>query len=183
LQIGEETVGDETKEFLISASRDKTIMIWDIIERSENDEDSQWGVPRKVMTGHSHFIEDLCLSQDSRYALTASWDHELRLWDLKKGVTARRFVSHSKDVLTCALSPDNRQIASGGRDKNIKIWNTVGECKFTVEQNAHQDWVSCVRFYQDPKRPIIVTASWDKTIKVWDNQTMQLLHTFVGHKA
>ncbi len=86
-------------------------------------------------------------------------------------------------MLTCAFSPDNRQIASGGRDKNIKIWNTVGECKFTVEQNAHTDWVSCVKFYQEAKNPIVVTASWDKTIKVWDNQTMNLKHTFVGHKG
>jgi len=65
--------------------------------------------------------------------LTGSWDGTLRLWDLKKGVTQKRFVSHSKDVLAVAFSPDNRQIASGGRDKHLKIWNTVGECKFTVD--------------------------------------------------
>lgn len=123
------------------------------------------------------------MSQDSRYCLTGSWDGTLRLWDLKKGVTSRRFVSHTRDVLAVAFSPDNRQIASGGRDKNLKIWNTVGECKFTVEQNAHTDWVSCVKFFQDTKNPIVVSASWDKTIKVWDNQTMSLKHTFVGHKA
>lgn len=86
-------------------------------------------------------------------------------------------------MLAVAFSPDNRQIASGGIDRNLKIWNTVGECKFTVEQNAHTDWVSCVRFYQDIKTPIVVSASWDKTIKVWDNQTMTLKHTFVGHKS
>jgi guanine nucleotide-binding protein subunit beta-2-like 1 protein len=85
------------------------------------------------LTGHGHFIEDLSLSQDSRFALTASWDHTLRLWDLKKGVTSKRFVSHTKDVLAVAFSKDNRKIASGGRDKNLKIWNTVGECKATVE--------------------------------------------------
>lgn len=28
-----------------------------------------------------------------------------------------------------------------------------------------------------------MTASWDKTIKVWDNLYMQLLYTFSGHKA
>merc|ERR1712072_1210684 len=32
-------------------------------------------------------------------------------------------------------------------------------------------------------QPIIVSASWDKTIKVWDNSVMSLMHTFVGHKA
>lgn len=92
-------------------------------------------------------------------------------------------MSHTKDVLAVAFSPDNRQIASGGRDKNLKIWNTLGECKFTVDQNAHQDWVSCVKFYNDVKQPIVVSASWDKTIKVWDNNTMSLKYTFTGHQA
>jgi guanine nucleotide-binding protein subunit beta-2-like 1 protein len=72
-------------------------------------------------------------------------------------------------VLTVAFSPENRQIASGGRDNFIKIWNTVGDCKYTVEANGHSDWVSCVRFHPDTKTPIIVTAGWDKTIKVWDS--------------
>lgn len=158
-------------------------MIWDIVEKKETDEDKEWGYPRRVLKGHSHFINDLQLSQDSRYVLSASWDATLRLWDIKKGVTLRRFVSHTRDVLSVAFSPDNRQIASGGRDKSLKIWNTVGECKFTVDQNGHTDWVSSVKFYQDTKNPIVVSASWDKTIKVWDNQTMTLKHTFVGHKA
>lgn len=125
----------------------------------------------------------MCLSQDSRYCLTSSWDGTLRLWDLRKGQTIKRFVSHTRDVLSVAFSPDNRQIASGGRDKNLKIWNTVGECKFTVDRDAHTDWVSNVKFHQDTKNPIVVSASWDKTIKVWDNTTMTLKHTFVGHKA
>jgi guanine nucleotide-binding protein subunit beta-2-like 1 protein len=128
-------------------------------------------------------VSDLALSQDSRYVLSGSWDGTLRLWDLKKGQTIKRFVSHSRDVLAVAFSPDNRQIASGGRDKNLKIWNTVGECKFTVEQGAHSDWVSSVKFYQDQKTPLVVSASWDKTVKVWDNQSMTLKYTFVGHKA
>ena len=28
-----------------------------------------------------------------------------------------------------------------------------------------------------------MTASWDKTVKVWDNTYMKLMHTFIGHKA
>merc|ERR1711935_942674 len=58
-----------------------------------------------------------------------------------------------------------------------------GVCKFTVDQNQHTDWVSCVRYFHDIKNPIVVSASWDKTIKVWDNSVMALKHTFVGHKA
>jgi len=109
MHVGEETTPEgDTREFLISGSRDKTVMIWDIVERKEADEEKEWGYPRRVLKGHSHFISDLTLSQDSRYCLTSSWDGTLRLWDIKKGVTSRRFVSHTRDVLSVAFSPDNR---------------------------------------------------------------------------
>jgi len=86
-------------------------------------------------------------------------------------------------VLSVALSADDRQIITGGLDRNIKIWNTRSECKHTVDKNPHEDAVSCVRFYHAKKPAICVTASWDKTIKVWDNLYMTLMHTFTGHKA
>jgi hypothetical protein len=51
MQVGEVTEGDQTKEFLISGSRDKSLMIWDIQERGQADSDKEWGVPKKVLKG------------------------------------------------------------------------------------------------------------------------------------
>jgi guanine nucleotide-binding protein subunit beta-2-like 1 protein len=65
----------------------RSLMIWDIEEKAETDEDKEWGKPRKVLKGHSHFIEEICLATEGRYALSASWDGTLRLWDLQKGKT------------------------------------------------------------------------------------------------
>jgi guanine nucleotide-binding protein subunit beta-2-like 1 protein len=73
------------------------------------------------------------LSSDSMFALSCSWDGELRLWDLSTGATTRRFVGHNKDVLSVAFSFDNRQIVSASRDRSIKLWNTLGECKYTIQ--------------------------------------------------
>jgi len=180
---------DAGGEFLISGSRDQTLIIWDLRDVAVGDETGCAGIPKKILTGHSHFISDLDLSQDSRYALSSSWDGTIRLWSLKTATTRKTLSAggdadgHKKDILTVAFSPDNRQIASGSMDKAVKLWNIQGVCKFTVDQNPHTDWVSCVRYFQDPKVPIIVSASWDRTIKVWDNTQMSLMHTFVGHKA
>lgn len=59
------------------------------------------------------------------------------------------------------------QIVSGSRDRTIKLWNTLGECKYTIaEPDGHTDWVSCVRFSPVTANPIIVSAGWDKSIKV-----------------
>ena len=91
----------------------------------------------------------------------------MRLWDLTTGATTRRFLGHTKDVLSVAFSVDNRQIVSGSRDRTIKLWNTIGECKYTIgEPDGHSEWVSCVRFSPAPANPIIVSAGWDKLVKV-----------------
>lgn len=65
-----------------------------------------------------------------------------------------------------AFSVDNRQIVSGSRDKTIKLWNTLAECKYTIQDDGHSDWVSCVRFSPNHANPIIVSAGWDRTVKV-----------------
>ena len=82
------------------------------------------------------------------------------------GTTTRQFVGHTKDVLSVAFSADNRQIVSGARDKTIKLWNTLGVCKYTIQEDGHTEWVSCVRFSPNTSNPIIVSCGWDKLVKV-----------------
>ena len=102
---------------------------------------------------------------------------------MKTGRTISKLIGHERDVLSIDLSPDDRQIITGGEDKKIKIWNTRSECKHTVSQNEHTDAVSCVKFYQAKQPALCVTASFDKTIKVWNNTYMTLMYTFKGHTA
>jgi len=81
----------------------------------------------------------------------------------------------------CVLlfSADNRQIVSGSRDKTIKLWNTLGECKYTIEDQGHTEWVSCVRF--SPQNPVIVSGGWDKIVKVWNLTNCKLRTNLIGH--
>ncbi|XP_010924141.1 small ribosomal subunit protein RACK1z [Elaeis guineensis] len=178
----------DNSDMIVSSSRDKSILVWHLTKdaplSAEGAAASSYGVPRRRLTGHSHFVEDVVLSSDGQFALSGSWDGELRLWDLNTGTTTRRFVGHTKDVLSVAFSIDNRQIVSASRDRTIKLWNTLGECKYTIQDaDAHTNWVSCVRFSPNAFQPTIVSASWDRTVKVWNLTNCKLRSTLTGHSG
>ncbi len=146
---------------LLSGSRDKTLIIWNLTR-----DEQAYGYPKRSLHGHSHIVSDCVISSDGAYALSSSWDKTLRLWELSTGNTTRTFVGHTNDVLSVSFSADNRQIVSGSRDRTIKLWNTLGDCKYTITDKGHTDWVSCVRFSPNPQNPVIVSAGWDKLVKV-----------------
>jgi len=168
----------EAPDTVVSAGRDKSLISWNLTRDGEN-----YGVPHRRMNGHSHYVQDVAISSDGQFALSGSWDGTLRLWDLQSGETSRRFVGHSKDVLSVAFSADNRQIVSGSRDKTINLWNTLGQLKYTLADDGHQEWVSCVRFSPNLSTPLVVSAGWDKLVKVWSLTTCKLRNNLVGHNG
>uniref|UniRef100_A0A2K6TA46 Small ribosomal subunit protein RACK1 n=1 Tax=Saimiri boliviensis boliviensis TaxID=39432 RepID=A0A2K6TA46_SAIBB len=141
---------------------------------------------RGTLKGHNGWVKqidttpqfpDMILS----FALSGSWDGTLCLWDLTMSTTTRRFVGHTKNVPSVAFSSDNRQIVSGSRDKTIKLWNTLGVYKYTVQDESHSEWVSCVCFLPNSSNPIIISCGWDKLVKVWNLANCKLKTNHVGH--
>lgn len=119
----------DSPNLLVSGSRDKSIIVWELeteVERTNNNQEKVniVGKMKKRLVGHNHFISDISVSSDKQYCLSASWDSTLRLWNLKTGETKHRFVGHKKDVLSVAFSADNREIVSGSRDHDVNVWNT-----------------------------------------------------------
>jgi guanine nucleotide-binding protein subunit beta-2-like 1 protein len=166
----------EVPDMLLSASRDKSLIVWTLTR-----EDEKFGVAKRRLKGHSHYVQDVAISSDGQFALSGSWDGTLRLWDLNTGTTTRNFYGHTKDVLSVAFSADNRQIVSGSRDKAINLWNTLGQCKFVITEDGHKEWVSCVRFSPNLATPLIVSAGWDKMVKVWNLTHCKLRTNLIGH--
>ncbi|KAL1395591.1 hypothetical protein pipiens_011138 [Culex pipiens pipiens] len=153
---------------LFSAKRKTTLIVWKLTRDDASD-----GIPQKRLYDHSHFISDVELFSDGNYALSGSWDKTLRLWDLAVGKSTRCFEYHTKDVLSVAFSVDNRQIVSGSRDRTIKLWNTLAECKYTIQEDGHSDWVSCVRF----------SPNHSKLIKIWNLANCKLKIDHLGHNG
>lgn len=148
---------------LLSASRDKTLISWKL-----TGDDQQYGVPVRSFKGHSHIVQDCALTADGAYALSASWDKTLRLWDVATGETYQRFVGHKSDVMSVAIDRKASMIISGSRDKTVKVWTIKGQCLATML--GHNDWVSQVRIVPtedvNDDTVTVISAGMDKMVKV-----------------
>lgn len=51
------------------------------------------------------------------------------------------------------------------------------------QEDSHTEWVSAVRFSPNTANPIIVSAGWDKTVKVWNLTNCKLRTNHFGHNG
>lgn len=149
----------EKPDLLVSASRDKTLITWQLTR-----DEHSYGVAKRSLRGHSHIVQDVAIAPDGVFAFSASWDNTLRLWNMETGECTRRFVGHTGDVMSVSIAANSRQIVSASRDKTIKVWNTIGKCMQTLQ--SHTDWVSTVRFSPGENASTVISAGWDKLVKV-----------------
>ncbi|MCC6418954.1 MAG: hypothetical protein IT429_12030 [Gemmataceae bacterium] len=90
--------------------------------------DSQPPQPGVIATfkGHTDAVYSVAFSPDSKYLVTGSFDHSIKLWDLATGKEVKTYsgpAGHQKQVLTVAFSPDGHLMATGGADNTLKIWD------------------------------------------------------------
>ena len=57
---------------------DKSVMVWNLLR-----EEGNYGIAKKALRGHNHFVLDVVVSSDGMFALSGPWDATLRLWDLQ----------------------------------------------------------------------------------------------------
>jgi hypothetical protein len=87
-------------------------------------------------------------------------------------------------VLCLALSVVGHRLAAGGCDRIVRIWDvSAGAAAAKLDQTVedHADWILGVGFSPDGKK--LLTASRDKTAKVWDFTTKEVISTFPEHQA
>lgn len=110
LQVKEALVN---KEYLISCSRDKTVMMWDV----------NGGVCLFTFTGHDNWVREIYEHPSGKYFVSCSDDKSIRVWDLKTGLCAKKLTdAHESFVVAISMSPKCKMLASCSNDMTIKIW-------------------------------------------------------------
>jgi WD40 repeat protein len=154
---------------------------------------SKPGIVLLTLKGHSGPVFSVAYSPNGQYIASGSWDDSVRVWDAKLGNCVAKLEGHSKQVYSVAYSPNGLNIVSGSGDKSVRIWEYkeyVKKSMLNILHIFHKPW-KCIKILNghlnevrsvvySPDGLNIASASFDKTIKLWNAETGACLHTLVN---
>ena len=134
----------------------------------------------RTFEGHDGCVSAVAITPDGKFAISASHDMALKVWDLEKGEEKITLKGHDDGVIAVAITPDGKYVVSASHDRTLKVWDLEkGEEKITLR--GHDVWVNAVIITPDGK--YVVSASNDCTLKVWDLGQGVIISNFTGDSS
>ncbi|KAJ3075323.1 hypothetical protein HDU98_008571 [Podochytrium sp. JEL0797] len=148
---------------MYSASRDKSVRVWDAKD----------GKLVRVLEGHGHWVNSLAVSSEF-LVRTGAWDHTFKKFATPEEAHAAAVERYNKNK---GEGPE--RLASCSDDFTIFLWNPEVSKKPVARMTGHMQLVNHISFSPDGRT--LSSASFDKSVKLWDGYTGKFIETLRGH--
>lgn len=144
---------------------------------------------RHTLPGHRAPVTCVAFHPTFTSLASGSEDTTIKIWDWELGELERTLKGHTKGVLDVDFGGPRggTLLASCSSDLTIKLWDPSDEYKNTRTLPGHDHSVSAVRFIPSgaagspQSGNLLVSASRDRTLRVWDVTTGYCVKTIRGH--
>uniref|UniRef100_A0A3B3CDK6 Notchless protein homolog 1 n=1 Tax=Oryzias melastigma TaxID=30732 RepID=A0A3B3CDK6_ORYME len=153
---------------LYTSSQDRTVKVW----RAKD------GVQCRTLQGHAHWVNTLALSTD--YVLRTGAFEPANATINPQDVTGSLLLAHRSHIQTWFFQGSNpERLVSGSDDFTLFLWNPAADKKPLARMTGHSALVNEVLFSPDTR--LLASASFDKSVKIWDGRTGKYLMSLRGH--
>ena len=142
------------------------------------------GKELRRLHGHTATVNGLGFTADGNWLVSVGEDRSVRVWEVATGVERVRSLVQDSPLSALALSPDGRCCVTGDWQGQIVLWSLFDEAgtprlKELLRVNAHEDHVSALLWLPGGKS--VASASWDRSVRLWDVATGKESLVFSGH--
>ena len=177
---------------IYTASRDRTIKVWNAIDGAGTG-GSRVGTLVRTLVGHGHRINTLAVSCDY-VCRTGPYDHYGKIVSSTTTTTNLADVGRDKESkewkeaayasavtrYTSFKSPvEPERLLSGSDDFTLLLWHPTVDKRPIKRLTGHQQAVNHIAFSPDSR--FFASASFDKKVKVWNGRSGDFVSTLTGH--
>lgn len=162
-----------------SASADKTIRLWNV---------ETGALERTIPT--NQWIESIAFSSDGSTIASAGLERVIELWNWQTGRPIRTLTGYASAIYAIAFSPDGQILAFSPNSRQQTASsqaavqpesNTIYFVNLDGKQvgqplRGHSDYITSLTF--SPSGRTLISGSWDKTAKIWNVQTGEVIRDF-----
>ncbi|KAF8582321.1 WD40 repeat-like protein [Ramaria rubella] len=158
-----DSVDSPGRQVLFTGSRDLTIRQWDLSR----------GIVERIFKGiHEGSVLSLCVRANR--LVSGGNDARVVVWDLETGEAVKTIQDHLDSVPCVRL--DDKRLVSCSKDQTIRTY-LLPDLSPHLVLDSHRAAVNAIAI--SPTH--IVSASGDRSIRLWDPETGDLLHCFERH--
>lgn len=115
-------------------------------------------------------------------AVTGHATGEVVVWDYEKAEKIARFKRNDAEVWSVTFAGSVDRIAASSHDWKVTLWDVSNPGTPQHVIDAHDNAAQAVAFFAAPTGPLLATGGADRSVKLWDLNSMDQVRRYRGHR-
>jgi serine/threonine protein kinase len=155
---------------IVSAAADASVKLWDAASAT---------LKRTIELDDGPAT---ALAIDGRRILTGHANGTTVLWDIDSADKIATFKRNDAEIWSVTFLGGPERFATAAHDWKIALWETAAPSAPSHVLEAHENAVQAMTYALAPAGPMLVSGGADKTLRLWNVETLERVRTLRGHR-
>jgi len=115
-------------------------------------------------------------------ALTGHASGDIVLWDWQRAEKVASFKRNEAEIWSVAFVGRADRFAASSHDWKVTLWDRANPAGPVQVIDAHDSSAQALAYATTDKGPLLASGGADKTVKLWNLDTLDRMRTYRGHK-